>query len=176
MCTAKGKDGVTPCKSKALNGFLFCWHHAPLDPNSPFIFCQFKDPVKRSSKKCYIPVAKKKRYPYCNYHIKTMVPNWKDDGSTDAPPAGYAEDENPMQDGMPDGADSMSGSVSSGEDDYDEDEPGSSATGGNAGADEVVDVDGDGGEAAYGPAPAAAQQQPRLQALAASILTELQSV
>ncbi|KAH3744206.1 hypothetical protein Pelo_14411 [Pelomyxa schiedti] len=83
ICIARGKDGFTRCKSKALNGYRYCWHHAPLDPESPFIFCQYKDPNKRSSKKCYIPVPKKKQYPFCNYHIKTMVPDWRDAGGDD---------------------------------------------------------------------------------------------
>jgi hypothetical protein len=73
LCIARGKDD-RPCKSKALANFQYCWHHAPLDPNSPFIFCQYHDPSKRNAKKCNIPVAKSKAEPYCNYHINLMVP------------------------------------------------------------------------------------------------------
>lgn len=39
LCVAVVKK--RPCKSKALAGFKYCWHHAPLDPNSPFTWCQF---------------------------------------------------------------------------------------------------------------------------------------
>lgn len=73
MCIARGKDD-RPCKSKALQGFKYCWHHAPLDPTSPFIFCQYMDPNKRNAKKCNIPVAKDKPDPFCNYHIKLVAP------------------------------------------------------------------------------------------------------
>jgi len=73
LCVARGKDD-RPCKSKALQGFRYCWHHAPLDPNSPFIFCQYMDPNKRNAKKCNIPVAKDKPDPFCNYHIKLVTP------------------------------------------------------------------------------------------------------
>jgi len=69
LCSALGKDNL-PCKSKSLNGFQYCWHHAPLDPESNFIFCQYKN-SKRGSKTCNIPVAKNKKHPYCKYHIKS---------------------------------------------------------------------------------------------------------
>jgi len=71
MCAGRGKDD-RPCKSKALPGFKHCWHHAPLDPNSPFIFCQYVDPTKRYPRKCSIPVAKDRTLPYCNYHVKRL--------------------------------------------------------------------------------------------------------
>jgi len=82
LCVARGKDD-RPCKSKALQGFKYCWHHAPLDPNSPFIFCQYVDANKRNAKKCNIPVAKDKPDPFCNYHIKLVVPKEMDNGNAE---------------------------------------------------------------------------------------------
>jgi len=73
MCVGRGKDD-RPCKSKALPGFKHCWHHAPLDPNSPFVFCQYVDVTKRYPRKCSIPVAKDKSLPFCNYHVKRIAP------------------------------------------------------------------------------------------------------
>jgi len=73
LCVGRGKDD-RPCKSKALPGFKHCWHHAPLDPNSPFVFCQYIDTSKRHPKKCSIPVGKEKSLPYCNYHVKRIAP------------------------------------------------------------------------------------------------------
>lgn len=73
LCIGRGKDD-RPCKSKALPGFKHCWHHAPLDPNSPFVFCQYIDTSKRIPKKCSIPVGKEKELPYCNYHVKRIAP------------------------------------------------------------------------------------------------------
>eukprot|EP01111_Echinosteliopsis_oligospora_P005062 TRINITY_DN1823_c0_g1_i1.p1 TRINITY_DN1823_c0_g1~~TRINITY_DN1823_c0_g1_i1.p1 ORF type:complete len:312 (-),score=93.93 TRINITY_DN1823_c0_g1_i1:115-1050(-) len=70
MCQALGKDGVKPCKSKALSGFRYCWHHAPLDPSTGFIFCQYVNRNKKNPKKCTIPVDKTNSEPYCNYHVK----------------------------------------------------------------------------------------------------------
>jgi len=77
MCVGKGKDD-RPCKSKALPGFKYCWHHAPLDPNSPFVFCEYVDATKRNPRKCSIPVAKEKKLPYCNYHVKRIAPEMAD--------------------------------------------------------------------------------------------------
>eukprot|EP01121_Diplochlamys_sp_Union-15-3_P000064 TRINITY_DN10055_c0_g1_i1.p1 TRINITY_DN10055_c0_g1~~TRINITY_DN10055_c0_g1_i1.p1 ORF type:complete len:143 (+),score=24.39 TRINITY_DN10055_c0_g1_i1:234-662(+) len=71
MCAAKLGDRV--CKSKALNGGDYCWHHAPLDPNSTYVWCNYIDP--KNSKKCNIPVQKNKKLPYCNYHIKAAEEN-----------------------------------------------------------------------------------------------------
>jgi hypothetical protein len=65
LCTAVVRN--RPCRSKALSGSRYCWHHAPLDPNSPFIWCQYRDPSKKN-KKCSIPVLKSKASPYCKYH------------------------------------------------------------------------------------------------------------
>jgi len=73
-CIATGKDKTRTCKSKALSGLQYCWHHAPLDPNSGFIFCQYLDPTKKMQKKCNIPVPKSKNVPYCNYHEKLIIP------------------------------------------------------------------------------------------------------
>jgi len=73
MCIGRGKDD-RPCKSKALPGYKHCWHHAPLDPNSPFVFCQYIDSTKRYPRKCSIPVAKDKSLPFCNYHVKRIAP------------------------------------------------------------------------------------------------------
>jgi len=73
LCIGRGKDD-RPCKSKALPGFKHCWHHAPLDPNSPFVFCQYIDHTKRYPRKCSIPVAKEKSLPFCNYHVKRVTP------------------------------------------------------------------------------------------------------
>jgi len=70
VCIARGKD--KPCKSKALQGFKYCWHHAPLDPATGFIFCQYRDVNKRNAKKCNIPVHKDKPEPFCNYHVKRL--------------------------------------------------------------------------------------------------------
>jgi hypothetical protein len=70
VCIARGKD--KPCKSKALQGFKYCWHHAPLDPATGFIFCQYRDANKRNAKKCNIPVHKDKPEPFCNYHVKRL--------------------------------------------------------------------------------------------------------
>ncbi|KAL6068534.1 zf-C3Hc3H domain-containing protein [Balamuthia mandrillaris] len=67
LCVAVVKD--RPCKSKSLSGYKYCWHHAPLDPNSPFIWCQYLDPSKKN-KQCSIPVAKSKGQPFCKYHSK----------------------------------------------------------------------------------------------------------
>eukprot|EP01112_Ceratiomyxa_fruticulosa_P013241 TRINITY_DN3709_c0_g1_i5.p1 TRINITY_DN3709_c0_g1~~TRINITY_DN3709_c0_g1_i5.p1 ORF type:complete len:302 (+),score=68.41 TRINITY_DN3709_c0_g1_i5:303-1208(+) len=72
-CLALGKDKKN-CKSKPLAGLQYCWHHAPLDPNSGFIFCQYVDPTKKAQKKCNIPVPKSKSIPYCNYHEKLIIP------------------------------------------------------------------------------------------------------
>lgn len=69
-CIARGKD--KPCKSKALQGFKYCWHHAPMDPATGFIFCQYRDANKRNAKKCNIPVHKDKPEPFCNYHVKRL--------------------------------------------------------------------------------------------------------
>jgi len=74
VCIALGKDKSRTCKSKALSGLQYCWHHAPLDPNSGFIFCQYTDPTKKATKKCNIPVPKSKSIPYCNYHEKLIIP------------------------------------------------------------------------------------------------------
>eukprot|EP01113_Clastostelium_recurvatum_P018988 TRINITY_DN2237_c0_g1_i6.p2 TRINITY_DN2237_c0_g1~~TRINITY_DN2237_c0_g1_i6.p2 ORF type:complete len:309 (+),score=84.67 TRINITY_DN2237_c0_g1_i6:63-989(+) len=74
MCIAQGKDKSRTCKSKALAGLQYCWHHAPLDPNSGFIFCQYVDPTKKAQKKCNIPVPKSKAVPFCNYHEKLIIP------------------------------------------------------------------------------------------------------
>lgn len=70
VCIARGKD--KPCKSKALQGFKYCWHHAPMDPATGFIFCQYRDANKRNAKKCNIPVHKDKPEPFCNYHVKRL--------------------------------------------------------------------------------------------------------
>jgi len=67
LCVAVVKD--RPCKSKALSGQKYCWHHAPLDPNSGFIWCQFGGTASKK-KKCMIPVPKDKDMPYCKYHLK----------------------------------------------------------------------------------------------------------
>jgi hypothetical protein len=70
LCVAVVKK--RPCKSKALTGFKYCWHHAPLDPNSPFTWCQFVDTTKKKNKKCSIPVLKTKPRPFCKYHEQKM--------------------------------------------------------------------------------------------------------
>lgn len=74
ICIALGKDKSRTCKNKVLAGLQYCWHHAPLDPNSGFIFCQYVDPTKKAQKKCNIPVPKSKSIPYCNYHEKLIIP------------------------------------------------------------------------------------------------------
>jgi len=79
LCIGRGKDD-RPCKSKALPGFKHCWHHAPLDPNSPFVFCQYIDHTKRYPRKCSIPVAKDKSLPFCNYHVKRVAPQAETEG------------------------------------------------------------------------------------------------
>jgi len=68
LCAAVGKDGK-PCKSKALNGYRYCWHHAPLDPDSPYTYCQYK----KGNKACNIPIAKKRDVLYCNYHMSSVI-------------------------------------------------------------------------------------------------------
>ncbi len=47
-------------------------HHAPLDPATGFIFCQYRDANKRNAKKCNIPVHKDKPESFCNYHVKRL--------------------------------------------------------------------------------------------------------
>eukprot|EP01090_Pellita_catalonica_P023792 TRINITY_DN9994_c0_g1_i1.p1 TRINITY_DN9994_c0_g1~~TRINITY_DN9994_c0_g1_i1.p1 ORF type:complete len:282 (+),score=56.38 TRINITY_DN9994_c0_g1_i1:43-846(+) len=83
LCVAVVKN--RPCKSKALQNSLYCWHHAPLDPASTTIWCQYKDPTKRN-KKCSIPVPKTKAYPFCQYHEKKgkeqLLKSTKDDSTT----------------------------------------------------------------------------------------------
>jgi len=70
LCIAVVRD--RPCKSKALSGYKYCWHHAPLDPNSPFIWCQFRG-TSSKNKKCSIPVLKTKSAPFCKYHMDQGV-------------------------------------------------------------------------------------------------------
>ncbi|GAM27078.1 hypothetical protein SAMD00019534_102530 [Acytostelium subglobosum LB1] len=65
-CMAFGKDRL--CKGKALANCKYCWHHAPLDPNSDFVWCQYENKNKKNSKKCNIPVQKWKLQPFCGYH------------------------------------------------------------------------------------------------------------
>eukprot|EP01133_Synstelium_polycarpum_P005277 gene5277-6115_t len=65
-CQAYGKDRL--CKSKALPNCMYCWHHAPLDPNSGFQWCKYVANNKKNSKKCNIPVLKSKNQLYCGYH------------------------------------------------------------------------------------------------------------
>lgn len=94
VCIARGKD--KPCKSKALQGFKYCWHHAPLDPATGFIFCQYRDVNKRNAKKCNIPVHKDKPEPFCNYHVKRLQrqANVKADNGLDVGvPVGLPESE-----------------------------------------------------------------------------------
>lgn len=88
VCSARGKD--KPCKSKALQGFKYCWHHAPLDPATGFIFCQYRDVNKRNAKKCNIPVHKDKPEPFCNYHVKRLLrqQNAKIGGTNGVEPGG----------------------------------------------------------------------------------------
>lgn len=78
LCVAVVKN--RPCKSKALSGSKYCWHHAPLDPASMTIWCKYRDPNKRN-KKCSIPVPKTKKYPFCQYHQKKGKEQMKKDGS-----------------------------------------------------------------------------------------------
>ncbi|GAM17813.1 hypothetical protein SAMD00019534_009880 [Acytostelium subglobosum LB1] len=63
FCMAFGKD--RHCKSKALANCRYCWHHAPLDPNSGYVWCLF---VSANKKKCNIPVQKSKGQSFCAYH------------------------------------------------------------------------------------------------------------
>jgi len=67
LCIAVVRD--RPCKSKALSGYKYCWHHAPLDPNSPFVWCQYGG-TDGKKKKCSIPVLKTKSVLFCKYHVK----------------------------------------------------------------------------------------------------------
>eukprot|EP01096_Ripella_sp_DP13-Kostka_P002806 TRINITY_DN1391_c0_g1_i1.p1 TRINITY_DN1391_c0_g1~~TRINITY_DN1391_c0_g1_i1.p1 ORF type:complete len:245 (+),score=100.94 TRINITY_DN1391_c0_g1_i1:201-935(+) len=70
ICIGHGKDG--PCKSAPLEGCDYCWHHSPLDPNSPFVFCQYLHPTKKT-KKCNIPVSKSENLLLCNYHKRKIT-------------------------------------------------------------------------------------------------------
>lgn len=55
------------CKSKALAGFSYCRHHAPLDPASPYVFCSHRDKKRKTG--CQMPIEKGKDPPYCSYHL-----------------------------------------------------------------------------------------------------------
>jgi len=65
QCTARVSKGKKPCKSKVLPGFKYCWHHAPLDPQSPYIYCQYTEGKK---KKCNVCIPKDKGEKFCLYH------------------------------------------------------------------------------------------------------------
>jgi len=90
MCAAK-LTGDRPCKSKALNNCNYCWHHAPLDPNSLYVWCNYIDP--KNNKKCNIPVLKSKPLPYCGYHIKSA-----EESQSNIKPKKQKEEEPPVND------------------------------------------------------------------------------
>jgi len=99
-CQAVSKG--RPCKSKAITGLKYCWHHAPLDPESPYIYCQYYDPLKKNSKQCNIPVLKSNPEPYCNYHKelaqKLKQDNKVADGALPIPPSTPTENDSFMDD------------------------------------------------------------------------------
>jgi len=104
-CQAVSKG--RPCKSKAITGLKYCWHHAPLDPESPYIYCQYYDPLKKNSKQCNIPVLKSNPEPYCNYHKelaqKLKQDNKVADGALPIPPSTPTETDSFMDDADQDG-------------------------------------------------------------------------
>jgi len=78
-----------------------------LDPESPYIYCQYYDPLKKNSKQCNIPVLKSNPEPYCNYH-KELAQKLKQDskvadGALPIPPSTPTENDSFMDDADQDG-------------------------------------------------------------------------
>lgn len=55
------------CKTKRNLGSMYCWRHAPLDPNSDSAFCRFADPD--THKKCSNAIPKSKKPLLCAHHM-----------------------------------------------------------------------------------------------------------
>lgn len=55
------------CKKKRQGESMYCWRHAPLDPNSGSTFCLYTD--TDSHKKCTNPIPKNKKPLLCAHHM-----------------------------------------------------------------------------------------------------------
>eukprot|EP01130_Rhizamoeba_saxonica_P010361 TRINITY_DN423_c0_g1_i2.p1 TRINITY_DN423_c0_g1~~TRINITY_DN423_c0_g1_i2.p1 ORF type:complete len:207 (-),score=50.42 TRINITY_DN423_c0_g1_i2:37-657(-) len=65
LCKATVASG-RPCKVNALRGSEYCRHHAALDPNNEYQFCEHKD--SSSGKGCLNSVKKTADVKYCIHH------------------------------------------------------------------------------------------------------------
>lgn len=55
------------CKVKRNPGSMYCWRHAPLDPNSGMVYCHYED--KATHKKCSNAIHITKKPLLCGQHI-----------------------------------------------------------------------------------------------------------
>eukprot|EP00792_Barthelona_sp_PAP020_P001982 TRINITY_DN1319_c0_g2_i1.p1 TRINITY_DN1319_c0_g2~~TRINITY_DN1319_c0_g2_i1.p1 ORF type:complete len:204 (+),score=62.17 TRINITY_DN1319_c0_g2_i1:40-651(+) len=58
------------CSTRVHGNLKYCWHHAPMDPESGFVYCNYVDSSKSTVKQCQNPVHKDQPIKICPYHVK----------------------------------------------------------------------------------------------------------